>query len=57
MVKDTSDPNQLLTVHLQEEVRKLHFQLHHKDQIIKEIKKESENGEGATRSSRLMQLL
>lgn len=36
------DPNLLLTVHLQEEVRKLHFQLHHKDQIIKEIKKASE---------------
>lgn len=25
VVKDAADPNQLLTLHLQEEVRKLHF--------------------------------
>ena len=51
------DPNQLLTAHLQEEVRKLHFQLNNKDQIIKEIKRVHEANAGEADSTKLMQLL
>lgn len=51
------DESQLLTAHLQEEVRKLQSKLQSKDQIIKEIKRESESGEDVTKSTRLMQLL